>query len=109
MTSARAVRPLQIHLARNSGFGVICRPRPNWALRGGQAVDRNCVVVLALVCFTGAAFSQNKPQEARLTAALQDLLVSSLPSPLYENSKNWGMKHKNLRGQMKNEGRWWKV
>lgn len=64
---------------------------------------------LALACFAGAARAQNRADEARLTAALREVLVGSLPSPLYENNKHWGLQRKNLRGKMKNEGRWWKV
>src|SRR5262245_10858022 len=72
-------------------------------------MGKSGVVVLALVICAGAAWAAPTPQEAKLPATLQDILVTSLPSPLYENNKNWGKQHKNLRGKMKNEGRWWKL
>jgi hypothetical protein len=72
-------------------------------------MGKSQVVVLALVICGGLAWARPTLQEAKLTATLQQILVTSLPSPLYEDNKHWGKQHKNLRGKMKNDGRWWKV
>src|SRR4051794_38471309 len=69
---------------------------------------RLTVLVLLLVfATTGAAPPDRSP--ANLDASLRDLLLQSLPSPLYEDIKHWGGQKRNLRGQMKNDGRWWKL
>jgi len=44
-----------------------------------------------------------------LAVALKDLFLSVLPDPLFEDAKHWGQQERNLRGQMKNHGRWWKL
>lgn len=46
---------------------------------------------------------------AALAANLRAFLVSSLPTPLYEDHRHWGKQKKSSFGKMRNEGRWWKL
>jgi hypothetical protein len=41
-----------------------------------------------------------------LAGAIRGYLVKSLPDPIYESWHDWGRQRKNLRGKMKNDGRW---
>jgi hypothetical protein len=47
--------------------------------------------------------------QAQLASSLKELFLGVLPEPLYEDNTHWGGQAKNLRGQMKNDGRWWKL
>jgi len=48
-------------------------------------------------------------KQDQLAAQLKELLLGVLPDPLYEDASHWGRQERNLRGQMKNDGRWWKL
>jgi hypothetical protein len=48
-------------------------------------------------------------KQAQLAAQLKDLFLTVLPDPLFEDLSHWGRQERNLRGQMKNDGRWWKL
>jgi hypothetical protein len=41
-----------------------------------------------------------------LAGAMRGYLVKNLPDPIYESWHDWGRQQKNLRGKMKNDGRW---
>jgi hypothetical protein len=41
-----------------------------------------------------------------LAGALRGYLIKSLPDPIYESWQDWGRQKPNLRGKMKNDGRW---
>jgi hypothetical protein len=41
-----------------------------------------------------------------LAGAIRGYLVKNLPDPIYESWHDWGRQQKNLRGKMKNDGRW---
>jgi hypothetical protein len=41
-----------------------------------------------------------------LAGALRGYLVKNLPDPIYESWHDWGRQQKNLRGKLKNDGRW---
>jgi hypothetical protein len=47
--------------------------------------------------------------QANLASSMKELFLGVLPDPLYEDASHWGGQAKNLRGQMKNDGRWWKL
>ncbi|MFQ3592996.1 MAG: hypothetical protein SNJ82_07375 [Gemmataceae bacterium] len=48
-------------------------------------------------------------KQTQLAAQLKELFLGVLPDPLYEDSSHWGRQERNLRGQLKNDGRWWKL
>ncbi len=50
-----------------------------------------------------------RPEELKLAASLRELLLESLPDPLYVDAKHWGIQAKGPRGKMRNDGRWWKL
>jgi len=41
-----------------------------------------------------------------LAGAIRGYLVKNLPDPIYESWPDWGRQQKNLRGKLKNDGRW---
>ncbi|NBO92116.1 MAG: hypothetical protein EBV06_07340 [Planctomycetia bacterium] len=63
--------------------------------------------VLPAMVGLGAAPPERLSADLALT--LKDLLLGALPTPLYEDAKNWNLQRKNLRGQLKNDGKWWKL
>jgi hypothetical protein len=48
-------------------------------------------------------------KQTQLASQLKDLFLTVLPDPLFEDASHWGRQERNLRGQMKNDGRWWKL
>lgn len=44
--------------------------------------------------------------EATLATQLRTFVLAALPDPLFRDERNWGKQRKNLRGKMKNDGRW---
>ena len=46
---------------------------------------------------------------ASLAVNVRALLLTVLPEPLFEDSKNWGLRKKGPLGRVHNDGRWWKV
>lgn len=68
---------------------------------------RLIVCTLLVASVTAAAPPDRTP--ANLEASLRDLLLQSLPAPLFEDTKHWGRKARGPLGKQKNDGRWWKL
>jgi hypothetical protein len=88
-------------------------------------------VVLVLASLLGAAGGASAAPPgspdpaAALAGTLRDLLLASLPSPLYEDTSHWGTQkwvagrtrwrgkgadiHPEVEQVLKNDGRWWKI
>lgn len=65
-----------------------------------------CALLLASAVLAAAPPDRTP---ANLEASLRDLLLQSLPAPLFEDTKHWGRKARGPLGKRKNDGRWWKV
>lgn len=46
---------------------------------------------------------------ATLATQFRAFVLEALPNPLFEDAKHWGTQRKNIRGKMKNDGRWYKL
>ncbi|MGL4555671.1 MAG: hypothetical protein ACRC33_31265 [Gemmataceae bacterium] len=68
-----------------------------------------CASSLALLALTAVAAAPPERLSADLAATLKDLLLGALPDPLFEDAKHWNLQRPNFRGQVKNDGRWWKL
>jgi hypothetical protein len=65
-------------------------------------------LLLLLLPLVGPA-QAGRPEEEKLAASLREILLGSLPTPLFEDAKHWGMQKKGLGGKLRNDGKWWKL
>src|SRR5262245_30609483 len=64
---------------------------------------------IALLALTIVAAAPPERLSATLSGTLKDLLLDALPNPLFEDAKHWNLQHRNLFGNLKNDGKWWKL
>lgn len=72
-------------------------------------MNRTAIAIMVLLGSVGAGQGQTTAVEKNLSVALQELVQSSLPTPLFEDDKHWNLQRQVLGGKMRNDGRWWKV